>query len=140
MTGLNTGNLTDAAELKRFMETLLERSPAQATEVAVTEWDSALTRFANNGIHQNVNERNVNVRVRVIKDSKTGVASLNQMGEPSAADLLHRAIRIADLQQPGDVVPLPDPAPGVEVPAWSEATAGSSSTATSPLSSSWPSG
>ena len=39
--------LTDEGQLKQFIAGVLERSPAQQTEVMVTEWDSALTRFAN---------------------------------------------------------------------------------------------
>jgi PmbA protein len=116
--------LTDDAELRRFMERLLEHSPAAQTEVMVTEWDSALTRFANNGIHQNVAERNVSVRVRVVKDGKTGVASLNQMNEGAARDVLDRALAVADLQPPGEVVPMPGPASSPQVDAWSDATAG----------------
>ena len=123
MKSMEVARLTDQGELKRFMQTLLERSPAQQTEVMLTEWDSALTRFANNGIHQNVAERNVNVRVRAVKDGKTGVASINQMNEAAAADVLKRAVAIADLQPKSEVVPVPGPAPVRPVEAWSDATA-----------------
>ncbi|HEY4844539.1 MAG TPA: DNA gyrase modulator, partial [Candidatus Dormibacteraeota bacterium] len=120
---MEVARLTDEAELKQFMTGLLERSSAQQTEVMVTEWDSALTRFANNGIHQNVAERNVSVRVRVVKDGKTGVASINQLNESAATDVLKRAVAIADLQPKSDVVPMPGPAPARAVDAWSDATA-----------------
>src|SRR5205807_4439106 len=100
-----------------------ERSPAQETEVMVTEDDSALTRFANNGIHQNVAERDATVRVRVVKDGKTGVASINQMSEAAAADVLKRAVAIADLQPRSEVVPMPGPSAAKPVDAWSDATA-----------------
>ena len=123
MKSMEVARLTDQGELKRFMQTLLERSPAQQTEVMLTEWDSALTRFANNGIHQNVAERNVNVRVRAVKDGKTGVASINQMNEAAAADVLKRAVAIADLQPKSEVVPVPGPAPVRPVEAWSDGTA-----------------
>jgi PmbA protein len=123
MKSMEVVRLTDEGELKRFMTGVLERSRAQQTEVMVTEWDSALTRFANNGIHQNVAERNVSVRVRVVKDGKTGVASINQLNEAAATDVLKRAVAIADLQPRGDVVPMPGPAPARPVEAWSDATA-----------------
>jgi predicted Zn-dependent protease len=93
MKSLEVARLTDEGELKQFMTGLLERSSAEQTEVMVTEWDSALTRFANNGIHQNVAERDASVRVRVVKDGRTGV------------------------------VPMPGPAPARPVEAWSDATA-----------------
>src|SRR5438128_4610580 len=123
MKSIEVARLTDESELKLFTAGLLERSPAQQTEVMVTEWDSALTRFANNGIHQNVAERNVSVRVRVVKDGKTGVASINQLNESAATDVLKRAIAIADLQSKGEVVPMPGPAKSQPVEAWSDATA-----------------
>jgi PmbA protein len=123
MKSMEASRLTDEAELKRFIDNLLEASPAEQTEVMVTEWDSALTRFANNGIHQNVAERDVSVRVRVVKDGKTGVASINQMNETAATDVLKRAIAIADLQPKGELVPIPGPAKSQPVEAWSDATA-----------------
>src|SRR5882762_10413425 len=123
MKSMKAARLTEEAELKDFIDRLLQASPAAQTEVMVTEWDSALTRFANNGIHQNVAERDVSVRVRVVKDGKTGVASINQMNEAAAADVLKRAIAIADLQSKGEVVPMPGPAKSRPVEAWSDATA-----------------
>jgi len=123
MKSMATARLTEQGELQNFINKLLQSSPAAQTEVMVTEWDSALTRFANNGIHQNVAERDVSVRVRVVKDGKTGVASINQMNEAAAADVLKRAIDIADLQSNGEVVPMPGPAKSRPVEAWSDATA-----------------
>src|SRR6202165_4349015 len=123
MKSMEAAWLTEEGEVKRFIDKLLQASPAAQTEVMVTEWDSALTRFANNGIHQNVAERDVSVRVRVVKDGKTGVASINQMNEKAAADVLKRAIAIADLQSKGEVVPLPGPVKSRPVEAWSDATA-----------------
>src|ERR1700736_2539657 len=123
MKSMEIARLTDEGEVKKFMSGLLERSPAQHTEVMVTEWDSALTRFANNGIHQNVAERDASVRVRVVKDGKTGVASINQLNEAAALDVLKRAIAIADLQPRSEVVPMPGSATARPVEAWSDATA-----------------
>jgi PmbA protein len=123
MKSIEAARLTDKSEIKSFMDKLLQASPAQQTEVIVTEWDNALTRFANNGIHQNVAERDVSVRVRVVKDGKTGVASINQMNEKAATDVLRRAIAIADLQPKGELVPMPGPAKSQPVEAWSDATA-----------------
>ena len=123
MKSIEAARLTDKAEIKSFIDKLLQASPAQQTEVIVTEWDNALTRFANNGIHQNVAERDVSVRVRVVKDGKTGVASINQLNDAAASDVLKRAVAIADLQPKGELVPMPGPAPSRPVEAWSDATA-----------------
>ena len=123
MKSVEAARLSEVGEVKGYMDRLLERSTADQTEVMVTEWDSALTRFANNGIHQNVAERNVSVRVRVVQDERTGVASLNQMSAEGLADVLERALAIARLQPPGEVVPMPGPAPAPRIRAWSDATA-----------------
>ena len=123
MKSIEAARVTEESEVKRFMDSLLQRSPADETEVMVTEWDSALTRFANNGIHQNVAERDVSVRVRAVKDGKTGVAEVNQMDEAAAADVLKRAIEIAELQPEGEVVPMPGPSQARRIAAWSDATA-----------------
>src|ERR1700736_1170986 len=123
MKSMEVARLTAEGELKRFMTGLLERSPAEQTEVMVTEWDSALTRFANDSIHQNVAERNVSVRVRVVKDGKTGVASIEQLNEKAETDARKRAVAIADLQPRSEVVPMPAPAEARPVEAWSDATA-----------------
>jgi predicted Zn-dependent protease len=120
---MEASRLTDAGELKRFVDQLLQRSPAEQTEITVTEWDSALTRFANNGIHQNVAERDLAVRVRVINHGKTGVASVNQMDDSAAERVVKRAIEIAELQPESDVVPMPGPARARPVESWSDATA-----------------
>jgi predicted Zn-dependent protease len=120
---MKAARLTEEAEVKDFIDRLLQASPTAQTEVMLTEWDSSLTRFANNGIHQNVAERDVSVRVRVVKDGKTGVATINQMNDAAATDVLKRAIAIADLQPEGEVVPMPGPATSKPVEAWSDATA-----------------
>lgn len=123
MSSTELVRLSAREEVEDFAGRLLARSPADQTEVMVTEWDSALTRFANNGIHQNVAERNLSVRVRVVKDGRTGVASLNQMNEAAASNVLDRALAVAALQPRGEVVPMPGPLPAPEIDAWSEATA-----------------
>jgi predicted Zn-dependent protease len=123
---VEVARLSPREELEDFARRLLARSPADQTEVTITEWDSALTRFANNGIHQNVAERNVSVRVRVVKGKRTGVATLNQVNEDGMRDLLDRALAVAALQPGGEMVPMPGPLPAPEIDAWSEATAGAS--------------
>ena len=41
--------------------------------------DAALTRFANSRIHQNVAEHDATLRLRVIRDGRTGVAGTNRL-------------------------------------------------------------
>lgn len=72
---------------------------------------SALTRFANNRIHQNVAERSSLVSVRVLVDGRTARASTNRLDEASLGDAVERASVLARLQQPDpDLLPLAEPA------------------------------
>src|SRR3954467_7189580 len=106
---------------------LLSASKADQTEVVVIGTESALTRFANSGIHQNVAERNLEVRVRAIVGRRSGVATTNDLSETSLSRLVRRAPTGA--QHPPDDPDLPDlpgPLPSEAVPSYSEATADSS--------------
>ena len=81
-------------------------------EVLVGADSSALTRFANNRINQNVAEENAIVSVRAVLGKRVGVASTNRLDRTSlqaACDAAVRAARVApeDPAFPG----LPGPAP-----------------------------
>ncbi len=64
-------------KLKQITDFILKISKATETEVLVFVDDSALTRFANNQIHQNVASQNLGVQVRCLIGKKQGVASTN---------------------------------------------------------------
>ena len=85
---------------------------------------SDLTRFAVNTIHQNVTEQDVNVRLRVITDKKTGVASGNDLSDEGLARLVEMAQSAAAFQKenPG-FVSLPGPEEIAPVDAFVQATA-----------------
>jgi len=63
----------------------------QAAEVIVMHGDSALTRFANNAIHQNVAERDTNVMVRFLLGKKLGTASTNRLDSRGLDDVVDQA-------------------------------------------------
>ncbi len=112
------------AEVEGLTGRLIERSDADATEVIVIEQDESLTRFANSGIHQNVTERNVEVRVRVIRQGRTGVATTNQTSEEALDRVLREAGAIADVQPANpELGRLPGPAPLRTVSGFSDRTA-----------------
>src|SRR3954447_136492 len=103
---------------------ILAASRADQTEIAVIGVDSALTRFANSGIHQNVSERNVEVRVRTIIGKRTGVATTNDLSEAARARVLERALEAARRQTDDPDLPdLPDPLPSEPVASFNQATA-----------------
>lgn len=54
---------------------------ADAAEAVVSSSDSALTRFANNHIHQNVAESDSQVSIRAVIGKRTGVASTNRLDD-----------------------------------------------------------
>src|SRR6266478_2259548 len=57
-------HLLSDAEMRRIAEKIFKLSDADETEVEIGVVTDALTRFANNTIHQNVAEQLLNVTVR----------------------------------------------------------------------------
>jgi predicted Zn-dependent protease len=111
-------------ELRRIADTVLNASRADQTEVEVFWHNSALTRFANNYIHQNVELTDVDVRVRAVIGQKIGIASTNEISDDALAGVAAKANEIAGHQRENEHFrSLPRPAPVPAVDAWVEATA-----------------
>jgi PmbA protein len=115
--------------------TLAEGALALATgdgvteaEVLVTTEDSALTRFANSEIHQNVAETNVTINLRVVVGKRVGVASSGRTDPEGLRRLAEIAIAIARVvEELDDWGGLPGPTEIHEVPAaYSRTTASAS--------------
>lgn len=104
---------------------ILAYSKADQTEVVLTASDSALTRFANSFIHQNVAEKDSEARVRVVVGKKIGVAATNDVSDAGLRQVVESAMTIAKFQQDNpDFVSLPAPAaPYGNVDAYVERTA-----------------
>jgi predicted Zn-dependent protease len=116
--------LLGTAAFEALAGKILAASKADQTEVAVIGVDSALTRFANSGIHQNVAERNVEVRVRAIVGKRQGVATTNDLSDAAIARVLERAVAAAERQPEDPELPdLPDPRAAEPVQSFSQATA-----------------
>jgi predicted Zn-dependent protease len=81
---------------------------AEETEVHVDETLDALTRFANNGIHQNVAEHGMTVSVRTVLDGKTARVSTNKFDEDSLRAAVESALSLASSQpKVTGLLPLP---------------------------------
>ncbi|HEY6944452.1 MAG TPA: TldD/PmbA family protein [Candidatus Acidoferrum sp.] len=102
-----SGERTDGAgllpprELRSIIETVLRLAkPAGAveTEVHVDEVADALTRFANNGIHQNVFEHVVTVSVRTAAGGRTARATTNRLEEDSLRATIEASLSLAHSQ------------------------------------------
>lgn len=97
-------------KLKKIAEKVLELSKAEQTEVILSVSGNALTRFANNEIHQNMAWKDLGISVRVVIDKKIGVASTNSFDERSLKDVVEKATQLAELQEPDpEFVSLPKP-------------------------------
>jgi PmbA protein len=89
---------------------ILKFSRAPETEASISGVSYSLTRFANNTIHQNVAEEDVNVSVRAITDHRTARASTNKFDDDAIHEVCERALALAALQPPDpELLPLPGP-------------------------------
>jgi predicted Zn-dependent protease len=111
-------------KVRELTQQVLALSKADQTEVIFTGGDSALTRFANSSIHQNVAESNTDIRVRVVYGKKIGVASSNDLSPDALKRTVDTARAIAQLQRENpDFKSLPAPQPIQNVGGYVERTA-----------------
>jgi PmbA protein len=84
-------------------------STGDEVEVLFSGGRFALTRFANNTIHQNVAEENHVVSVRAAFGGKTARAFTNKFDEESLRQIVRSAERLAKVQHPDpDLLPMPE--------------------------------
>jgi PmbA protein len=113
-----------AAELERIAERVLKLSDADETEVDIGATTDALTRFANNTIHQNVAEHTIGISVRAVVDGRTARASTNKSDEESLRRIVESAVSLARNQPKNpDLLPLPNKQKYQKVPRYFAATA-----------------
>jgi PmbA protein len=84
-------------------------SSADEVEVLISGGRFALTRFANNTIHQNVEEVNHVVSVRTVFGGRTARASTNKFDDESLRRVVESSEALAKVQHPDpDLLPMPD--------------------------------
>jgi PmbA protein len=89
---------------------ILKYSTADETEAIISSTAYALTRFANNTIHQNVAEEGGALSVRVVLDRRMARASTNKFDEASIRQTCEAALALARLQPPDpELLPMPGP-------------------------------
>src|SRR5918995_3068135 len=97
-------------EMQRLARDLLSMVQADQAAVLIYGGTSSLTRFANNYIHQNVQETSAGVRVRAIVGRKIGVAGTDALTPEGLRGVADRAVALARLQQENeDFRSLPGP-------------------------------
>jgi predicted Zn-dependent protease len=98
-------------ELRKLIDTVLrlaKSTVAEETEVHVDEVVDALTRFANNGVHQNVSEHGLTVSIRTVAEGRTARATTNRLDEDSLRSAIEASLSLAH-SQPKDPRLLPMP-------------------------------
>ena len=93
-----------------LFEKLRKHSSADEVELIISGGNSALTRFANNTIHQNVSEENTQISVRVSFGGRTARATTNKSDDDSLRRVVQSAEALARVQQDDpDLLPMPTP-------------------------------
>jgi len=125
---VNDDRARDALTLAEAALAHAQREGVSEAEALVMADDSALTRFANSEIHQNVAESNVVINLRVVVGKRVGVASSGRTDEEGLRRLAENAATIARVVEDlDDWAGLPGPTEIQDVAAaYSAATAGAS--------------
>ena len=110
-TGKTETHLASESELRKRIDAVLrlgKLAGAYETEVQLEETIYALTRFANNAIHQNVAEHGVTISIRTVVDGRTARATTNRLDEDSLRAAVQASLQLAHSQPkiPG-LLPMP---------------------------------
>jgi len=94
-------------QAQSIFERLRKLSQAEELEVLLGGGRSALTRFANNTIHQNVAEENSWVSVRAVFGGRTARATTNKFDDESLRRVVKSAEELSKVQHPdADLLPM----------------------------------
>lgn len=84
-------------------------SSADEIEIIVSGAKFALTRFANNSIHQNVEDTNYVISVRTVFGGRTARATTNKFDDENLRRVVQASESLARVQHPDpDLLPMPD--------------------------------
>jgi PmbA protein len=99
-------NQSKAADI---FERIKKHSTADEVEVLFSGGKSALARFANNVIHQNLAEENFVVSVRTAFGKRTARSTTNKLDDESLKRVVQSSEWLAKVQQPDpDLLPIPE--------------------------------
>ena len=87
----------DEDERSTLARRALELAGDDLAEAIVFDDDAGLTRFTHNAIHQNVAHRATSLRVRLVRDGRTGVVETSGLGEAALRGAIERAREIVAL-------------------------------------------
>lgn len=104
--------MIEIEKAQEIIERGLALSPAEETEVLLYANASALTRYTNSAIHQNVAEDNMMVSFRLVNGGRTGCAATSKTDDASLRSTIERAMAFSAAQRPDPDWPgLPEPTP-----------------------------
>jgi predicted Zn-dependent protease len=117
-------HLLSDSEVRRIAERAFKLSEADETEVSVEVVADAVTRFANNAVHQNMAEQSHLISVRTVFDGRTARATTNKTDDDSLRRVVAASSDLAR-QQPKnpDLLPMPGPQKYAKVKRYVAATA-----------------
>ncbi len=103
--------------IRHILHRALAASTADETEVTLTATEAALTRFADNAVHQNVAESDADLEVRAAFGRRVGTASGNDLSRLGIERVAAQACELARHQPENPEFPgLPEPSPLPETP------------------------
>ncbi|MGE0406995.1 MAG: TldD/PmbA family protein [Candidatus Korobacteraceae bacterium] len=101
--------MLDSSQIFDLFTRLKKHSSADELELLVSGGRSALTRFANNTIHQNMAEENYVLSVRSVYSGRTARATTNRFDDDSLRQVVQASEALARVQEPDpDLLPVPD--------------------------------
>jgi PmbA protein len=124
---MNESELLTRARCEEIFGLVLQAARSEGVadvEAMLGVGSSALTRFANNAIHQNVAERSGHMSVRALIDGRTARATANRFDPESIRRVTQEAIALTRLQAPDpELLPLAGARPITDVERFFSTTA-----------------
>src|SRR5262249_44946498 len=109
--GIQAGTLSSPSDLKKVIDSVLHlgtMAGADETEVQLEETIDALTRFANNAIHQNVAGQGATVSVRTVVDGRPARATTTRLDRDSLQKAVKSSLELAHSQPKNpNLLPMP---------------------------------
>ena len=110
-------------EIRSLLREALRHAGSADADIYVTATEQALTRFANNRIHQNVSHEDAIAHIRVANGKRVGRAVTNNFSASGLADAVRQAAEHARLMpEDPDFPGLPEPTAATEIATWDETT------------------
>jgi len=114
----------DAASVRDQVVSAARAHGVDEVEAILSTSHQALTRFANNAIHQNVAESSSHLSVRARIEGRTARASTTRLNSDAIRDVVEQAIAITRLTEPDEEsLPMAESADYQALDRWSEPTA-----------------